>query len=37
LRNATDLRNMATAVDSDPDVHIGELVEANDEKRLVNL
>jgi hypothetical protein len=33
----TNLRHVSTAANSATDVHIGELVEANNEKRLVDL
>jgi hypothetical protein len=37
LSDSINLGNLSTATHADPDVHIGELVEANDEKRLIDL
>lgn len=37
LSNGVNLRSVPTAINANADVHIGELVEANNEKRLVDL
>lgn len=37
LADGVDLRGVATAADADADVDLGELVDANDEERLVDL
>ncbi len=37
LSDGVDLRNVSTTVDLDSDVNVGELVEANNEERLVDL
>ncbi len=37
LADGVDLRGVATTADADADVDLGELVDANDEERLVDL